>query len=71
MRLKQLTFMAIVSIALYGCTNVEPYERSYLAQENMKLDPNYLDEKFRRHLFFSREGTPGGYGADPTGCGCN
>ena len=66
-----LVSAVLLTFSTSGCVNVEPEERSFLAEEHMKLDPYPLDAKFRRHLYFSREATPGGYGADPTGCGCN
>ena len=71
MRSVYIVSILCVASGLYGCTNVEPWERSYLAKEEMKLEPYPLDSKFRRHVYFSREATPGGYGADPSGCGCN
>jgi hypothetical protein len=71
MKLYHFVLIALTVATLPGCVNVEPAERSYLAQDNMKLDPHYLDAKFARHMYFAREAIPGGYGADPTGCGCN
>ncbi|KAB2835654.1 MAG: DUF4266 domain-containing protein [Caedimonadaceae bacterium] len=54
-----------------GCTNVEPWERGMLAQPHMALDLDGQDAAFRDHMYFSREGTSGGYGLDGGGCGCN
>lgn len=71
MQIKGCLLASLSVLTLAGCVNVEPQDRSYLAEPHMKLDPAPLDAKFRRHLYFSREATPGGYGADPTGCGCN
>lgn len=71
MRLICITTIFIIPSLTAGCVNVEPTEREYLARNDMQLDPYYLDEKFRRHLFAAREATQGGYGVDSAGCGCN
>jgi hypothetical protein len=71
MNLKNLLLIGLASTTLSGCTNVEPYERSFLAKDEMQLDPDYLGTKFRRHMYFAREATPGGYGPESSGCGCN
>ncbi|MBY0292667.1 MAG: DUF4266 domain-containing protein, partial [Alphaproteobacteria bacterium] len=42
---------------LGGCVNVEPWEREYLAKEDMQLVPNRLLNAFTTHVNFSREGT--------------
>ena len=70
MRFNQLCFISLLSF-LCGCVNVEPYEREFLAQNQMQLDPNELDAAFRGHLYFSREGTHGGFGEEEGMCGCN
>lgn len=54
-----------------GCTNVQPWERGMLARPHMALDMDGQDAAFRDHMYFSREGTSGGYGVDGGGCGCN
>ncbi len=58
-------------IALTGCVNVEPYERSYLAKDHMQLEPNPVHATLMEHAYFSREGIAGGYGLSGGGCGCN
>lgn len=70
MRSLYLLSLICIVASLQGCTNVEPWERSYLAKNEMQLDPYPLDSKFRRHMYFSREATPGGTGSVGS-CGCN
>lgn len=70
MRSLYFIFLMGVILLLQGCTNVEPLNRHILAKNHMKLEPYPLDSKFRRHVYSSREATPGGYGGDPSGCGC-
>jgi len=71
MQLSKFIIIGLTTVALNGCVNVEPTERNFLAKDHMKLDPNDLDAKFARHMYFAREGLHGGYGADASGCGCN
>lgn len=71
MNYKLVVTIGLSCLSLSGCVNVEPYERSFLARDDMQLDPDYLGTKFRRHMYFAREATPGGYGPESTGCGCN
>ncbi|WP_232317341.1 DUF4266 domain-containing protein [Candidatus Nucleicultrix amoebiphila] len=58
-------------IFLQACTNIEPWERNYMAESHMLLDPYPLDSILSDHIYFSREGTSGGYGLGGGGCGCN
>ncbi len=58
-------------VVLSGCANVEPYERSFLAEPHMAVEPNPLHAAYMEHLYFSREGISGGYGGPASGCGCN
>lgn len=73
--LKDKSFINSISILLLfflaGCVQVEPWDREYLAQEQMALDPYPLASSFKEHAYFSREGTSGGFSPDAGGCGCN
>lgn len=64
-------FLSLTLATLSACANVEPFEREILAQNQMQLDPNELDAAFRGHMYFAREGTHGGFGAEEGMCGCN
>ena len=69
---KGIVFIGLSAFfVLTGCTNVEPWEREILAQNNMRLIPNPLLNAFNEHANFSREATQGGYGIQGGGCGCN
>lgn len=54
-----------------GCTSVSPWERGNLAKEEMSLSPNANLNKFRDHVFTSKEASQGGHGGSGGGCGCN
>lgn len=68
----KLAFLMLCGgLILSGCANVKPRERDVLAKPEMAYDPRPLNTAFREHVYFSREGTSGGYSAAGGGCGCN
>lgn len=54
-----------------GCSDVQPWEKQYLAKPHMALDPDPHERKLRNHIYQSRESVFGGYGVGGGGCGCN
>jgi hypothetical protein len=58
-------------LALVGCSNVQPWERGYLARPEMAFDPDPQEAKLLRHTYQSKEAASGGYGVGGGGCGCN
>lgn len=54
-----------------ACAEVKPWQKGYLARSHMTFEPDPLESKFRQHVFQSKEGSFGGYGAGGGGCGCN
>jgi hypothetical protein len=54
-----------------GCSDVQPWEKQYLAKPTMALDPDPQERKLRNHVYGAREGAFGGYGVGGGGCGCN
>jgi Domain of unknown function (DUF4266) len=60
-----------LTVPVSACKTVEPWERAFLAKPYMEIDPNPLAREFSQHVYFSREGTYGGYGSSGGGCGCN
>ena len=68
------TCIAILSLDLLllsACTAVSPWERGILAKPEMAWEPDVLQGKLQEHVYFSKEGSNGGYGAGGGGCGCN
>ncbi len=63
----------ILGIFLSGCASmgVQPWERDLLAKNSMQLVPDYLDNFFDEHIYFSKEASSGGQGVGGGGCGCN
>ena len=54
-----------------SCSSVSPWERGILAKSEMAWEPDPLMGQLQEHVYFSKEGSNGGYGAGGGGCGCN
>lgn len=54
-----------------GCSTVAPWERGNLAKKEMSINPSPNLNKFRDHIFTSKEAAQGGHGGSGGGCGCN
>ena len=50
---------------------VAPYEREYLADPIMSFNKDPLSNKYRQHVFNTREGASGAGYSHGGGCGCN
>ena len=65
---------AVLALAIGGCASYNPpqaWEKQYLARPAMQFDADKLDAKNILHIYFSKEGSSGGYGVGGGGCGCN
>lgn len=72
MRITRLIVSTIIALtALSSCTQVRPWERGYLAKEEMAWDSDVLERQLNDHIFFSKEASSGGNSAAGGGCGCN
>ena len=54
-----------------GCSTVQPWERGYLAKDQMQLSPDPRESALQEQIFYSKEASSGGGGAAGGGCGCN
>ncbi len=63
----------IIGVFLSSCSSigVKPWERDLLAKSSMQLVPDYLDNFYDEHIYFSKEASSGGQGVGGGGCGCN
>ncbi|MCW8851379.1 MAG: DUF4266 domain-containing protein [Gammaproteobacteria bacterium] len=70
--MKTVLLLTIVTL-LGGCSSmgVEPWERDLLAKDSMQLVPDYFDNFYDEHIYFSKEASSGGRGVGGGGCGCN
>ncbi len=69
----KLSFLFVVVALLSACSSmgVQPWERDLLAKDSMQPVPNYFDNFFDEHIYFSKEASSGGQGVGGGGCGCN
>ncbi len=69
----KLFSILIIAVLLAGCSSmgVEPWERDLLAKPSMQPVPNYFDNFYDEHIYFSKEASSGGQGVGGGGCGCN
>jgi len=66
-----LTLVILGTTSLNACTQVRPWERGYLAREEMGWNTDNLESALNDHIFFSKEASSGGNSAAGGGCGCN
>lgn len=66
-------FLLTSIVLLAGCSSmgVEPWERDLLAKDSMQPVPNYFENFYDEHIYFSKEASSGGQGVGGGGCGCN
>lgn len=65
--------LALLVLALAGCSvpKVQAWDKQDLAKPAMALDADRLDSRYSEHIYFSREGSGGGWSIGGGGCGCN
>ncbi len=69
----RLIFLFSFMALLTSCSSmgVEPWQRDLLAKQSMQPVPNYFDNFYDEHIYFSKEASSGGQGVGGGGCGCN
>jgi hypothetical protein len=68
------SLLSLLALALLsGCANmgVDIWERDLLAKESMQPVPDFFDNFYDEHIYFSKEAASGGQGVGGGGCGCN
>ena len=63
--------LGLLVVLLTSCTQVQPWERGYLAKNEMAWQVDGLEAALNKHIFFSKEASSGGASAAGGGCGCN
>jgi hypothetical protein len=64
----------LLALLLSGCGIepwVKPYERAYLADPIMSIDPDPVASAYRSHVYETRESARGAEVGGGGGCGCN
>ena len=65
-------FAAVMLLLLAcACTTVAPYQRGYLAREDMALDPSLGTARALEKTYSAKEAASGGASVGGGGCGCN
>jgi hypothetical protein len=58
-----------------GCADlsggVQPWQKGDLSRPEMGFDAGDLAQRYREHIYNSRESASGGVGVGGGGCGCN
>lgn len=63
--------VALAALSLAACTTVAPYQRGYLAREDMALDAHPGLMKALERTYSAKEAASGGASVGGGGCGCN
>ena len=71
MKLPRSILLLLCLSLLTACAEVRPWERGYLARDEMAWDSDALERQLNDHIFFSKEASSGGSSAAGGGCGCN
>ncbi|MGZ5035646.1 MAG: DUF4266 domain-containing protein [Usitatibacter sp.] len=69
--MKRFTLVLVLAAAVSGCTAVAPYQRGYLARDDMALDPDPGTAKAIEKTYAAKEAASGGAAVGGGGCGCN
>lgn len=69
--LLRFPLVILAVLALSACETVQPWERGYLAKEEMQWQDDSVEGRLQNHIYFSKEASSGGTGATGGGCGCN
>ena len=71
---KQIILSLLIVVPLSGCAKIQPWvkpwQRGILAEPSMQLSRNPLADKYRSHVFETREGARGAAVTRGGGCGC-
>ena len=67
----RLLAAAWLLIASSGCTAVAPYQRGYLAREDMALEVSLGTARVLEKTYSAKEAASGGASVGGGGCGCN
>jgi hypothetical protein len=50
---------------------VQPWDKDLLANKSMQPVPDYFENFYDEHIYFSKEASSGGQSVGGGGCGCN
>ena len=50
---------------------VKPWDKEILAKKSMQPVPDFFENFYDEHIYFSKEASSGGQSVGGGGCGCN
>ena len=71
--MKAIFYIAVL-IPITACSSmdtVKPWDRDLLAKQSMQPVPDYFENFYDEHIYFSKEASSGGQSVGGGGCGCN
>lgn len=71
--MKALIYTGVLFI-MAGCSSmdtVKPWDKDLLAKQSMQPLPDYFENFYDEHIYFSKEASSGGQSVGGGGCGCN
>lgn len=63
-----------VLLIVTGCSSmdtVQSWDKDLLAKQSMQPVPDYFENFYDEHIYFSKEASSGGQSVGGGGCGCN
>ncbi|PCH60201.1 MAG: hypothetical protein COC19_06175 [SAR86 cluster bacterium] len=69
--IKAMFISSLVATLLSACVEVKPWQRGYLAKDEMAWQVDGLESALNKHITFSKEASSGSSSAAGGGCGCN
>jgi len=73
MVMKSVIYIALMFL-MSGCSSmntVKPWDKDLLAKKSMQPVPDYFENFYDEHIYFSKEASSGGQSVGGGGCGCN
>ncbi|MDH5327905.1 MAG: DUF4266 domain-containing protein [Gammaproteobacteria bacterium] len=70
MKISTISLTAILTITLFGCAKVKPYERAHLADPIMELSEGTLSSLYEQHMQRALSQGLIGMPVAGGGCGC-
>ena len=63
--------VVFVATACSSMDTVKPWDKDLLAKQSMQPVPDFFENFYDEHIYFSKEASSGGQSVGGGGCGCN
>ena len=71
--MKAIIYISVL-LVVTGCSSmdtVKPWDKDLLAKKSMQPVPDFFENFYDEHIYFSKEASSGGQSVGGGGCGCN